>query len=199
MNQAYFVVKVIYRPKQTILSNFLFAGYGYASKAPAIFSPGVGDYLCAHHALLANAAVYHMYKEKYFARQRGQVGICLTSGFNYPDQDVDPSLAEKAMEFDIGRFGNPIFSREGGYPKVLVDQINTRSAAEGRKRSRLPTMTKEEKKKIRGTSDFLALNYYTSRLTKSRQESEIPVSWWDDSELDGPSKFKFKIRNLFNQ
>lgn len=171
-------------------SVFCGEGYGYGTKAPAIFSGGVGDYLCAHHVLLANAAVYHMYKEKYFSQQNGQVGICLNSGFNYPDEGVDPSFAEKAMEFELGKFSNAIFSETGGYPQVMIDQIGNKSEAEGRKKSRLPTFSEEEKRFVKGSADFLALNYYSSRLTRPR----VPVpnekiTWWSDTNLDNPGEF----------
>jgi beta-glucosidase/6-phospho-beta-glucosidase/beta-galactosidase len=163
------------------------SGYGYTTKAPAISSPGVGDYLCMHHVLLANAAVYHLYKEKYFDKQKGQVGICLNSGFSYPAEGVDPSLADKAVEFELGKFSNAIFSKEGGYPQVMIDEIGRKSAAEGRPWSRLPTFTEEQRKYVRGSADFLALNYYSSRLTKPRpQFPELPISWFADTDLDSP-------------
>jgi beta-glucosidase/6-phospho-beta-glucosidase/beta-galactosidase len=153
--------------------------------APAIDSRGVGDYLCMHHVLLANAAVYQLYKEKYFAKQQGQVGICLNSAFRYPDEGVDPNVSDKAMEFELGKFANAIFSKEGGYPKVMVDEIGRKSAAEGRPWSRLPTFTEEQRKFVQGSADFLALNYYTSDLAKPRME--VPgeqISWWADKNID---------------
>lgn len=162
-------------------------GYGYGTKAPAILSPGVGDYLCGHHVLLANAAAYRLYKSKYFATQGGQVGICLNAGFAYPDVGVDQSYSDKSIEFDLGRFSNAIFSKEGGYPQIMIDQIGNKSMTEGRPWSRLPTMTNEVKQHILGTADFLALNYYTSRLVKPREEDpNLPISWWADTNLDGP-------------
>lgn len=164
-------------------------GYGYGSKAPAILSPGVGDYLCAHHVLIANAEVYRMYKEKYFAEQQGEVGICLNSGFNYPfNSSVDAATTEKAQLFELGKFSHPIFSKEGGYPQIMVDEINRKSRdVEGRPWSRLPIMTDDTRKFILGTADFLALNYYTSRLTLLRQEDpNMKPSWWADTNLDNP-------------
>ena len=53
--------------------------------------------------------------------------------------------------------------------------------------SRLPTFTDEQKKFVRGSADFLALNYYSSRLAKPRVEDpNTPISWWADTNLDGP-------------
>ena len=142
--------------------------------------------MCAHHSLLANAAAYHLYKEKYFDVQRGQVGICLHSTFNYPrDETVDQSVAERATEFDLGLFADPIFSSNGGYPQVMIDMIGKKSKAEGRHRSRLPVMTPAVRDYIKGSADFLALNYYTSSLVTNKEEDPSdPISWASDSNTN---------------
>lgn len=165
-------------------------------------SSGVGDYLCAHHVLLANAEAYRLYKAKYFAQQRGEVGICLNTGFNYPkDETVDPIYAEIAQEFDLGKFTNPIFSKDGGYPQIMIDQIGNKSKAEGRPWSRLPAMSQETKQFILGTADFLALNYYSSGLVQPREENpDLEPSWWADTNIDGsvdPSWKRAKSSWLF--
>ena len=159
-------------------------GNGAPSKAPGISSPGVGDYLCLHHSLLAHAATFHLYKEKYFDQQHGQIGLCTNVDFAYPlNSSVDRSYIEKEIEFDLGKYGNPLFSKEGGYPQIMIDQIGRKSIEEGRLRSRLPAMTDEEKNYIRGTADFLAINYYTSRLVQPRGDSFIPPGWRADTDL----------------
>lgn len=169
-------------------SVFCAGGYGYAYHAPAIQSPGVGDYLCAHHVLIANAVAYRLYKEKYFAQQRGEVGICLNIGFQYPKDDtVDEIYTERAQEFNTGIFANPIFSQDGGYPQVMVDMIGNKSRNEGRPWSRLPVMSNEVKQLIVGTADFLAVNYYSSNLVAPRAEDpSMEPSWWADMDLDTP-------------
>lgn len=170
-------------------SVFCGEGYGYGSKAPAIESPGVGDYLCAYHVLLANAAAYRLYKDKYFNTQGGKVGICLNSGFNYKlDDSVDDSVPERAQEFDLGKFANPIFSKTGGFPTIMVNNIAAKSIAEGRPWSRLPVMSEEHKQYILGTADFLALNYYSSGMVSNRDddpENPFSPSWWADVNIWG--------------
>lgn len=138
--------------------------------------------------LLANAAAYHLYKEKYFTKQQGQVGICLNSGFSYPAEGVDPSYAEKNIEFELGKFSNPIFSKEGDYPQIVIDQIGNKSEAEGRPWSRLPKFSEEQKKYVQGTADFFALNYYSSRLIVPRADDDNldDISWYRDTNLDSP-------------
>lgn len=172
-------------------------GYGYTTKAPAIASPGVGDYLCQHHSILASATAYRLYHEKYAATQKGRVGICLNSGFSYPyNSTMDPSVVEKAMLFDLGRFAHPVFLN-GEYPEVMVQQIGDKSKAEGRPWSRLPEFTPAQKELVRGSADFLALNYYTSRLTWPRivldPANDIDISWSADTNLDTGVKDEWKV------
>ena len=63
----------------------------------------------------------------------------------------------------MGWFANPIFG-QGNYPSVMVQQIANNSLYEGRSRSRLPEFSENWIAKIRGSADFLGLNYYTSRM-----------------------------------
>lgn len=46
----------------------------------------------------------------------------------------------------------------------MIQQIANNSLYEGRSRSRLPTFSENWVAKIRGSADFLGLNYYTSRV-----------------------------------
>lgn len=46
----------------------------------------------------------------------------------------------------------------------MIADIANNSLHEGRSESRLPTFSQEWIDKIRGSSDFLGLNYYTSRF-----------------------------------
>lgn len=167
-------------------SVFCGEGYGYTTKAPGINSRGVGDYLCQHNVLLSHAEAYHSYKERFFQQQQGKVGICLNSGFHYPVLESDKVYAEEALQFELGRFAHPIFSAEGDYPQVMIDRIKGKSEAEGRPWSRLPSFTAEQKTRLKGSADFIALNYYTSRLAQRRTWDTDEISWWADSDLDGP-------------
>lgn len=82
--------------------NFCIDGYGTGINAPGINASGVGEYLCAHYMLQAHAAAYHLYKEKYFEAQQGQVGISLNSRFHYPeDESVANDLAERVQEYRV--------------------------------------------------------------------------------------------------
>lgn len=84
-------------------------GYATGNFAPGIKASGVGEYLCTHHVLQSHAASYHLYKEKYFEQQQGQIGICLNTKFVYPkDQTVDKELINKILQFGVKNFSMKI-------------------------------------------------------------------------------------------
>lgn len=140
-------------------------GYGRMIHAPYVNASGVGPYLCNYHVLLANAKVYRMYHDHYNIDKIGKIGIVLQSHFYYPKDPQKPEDVEAAdtmIQFWLGQYSHPIFSKTGGYPKVMVDAIRKNSLAEGLSDSRLPVIDEHQKNLIRGTSDFFFLNYYSS-------------------------------------
>ncbi|KAJ9583081.1 hypothetical protein L9F63_022570, partial [Diploptera punctata] len=145
-------------------------GYNVSSKtAPGIDSPQVGAYLAAYTLLLAHARAFHLYKHEFFSRQQGRVGIVFDGEWFEPADKAsraDQDAAEFAMQYQFGMFANPIFSYEGDYPQVVKDTIEKLSLAQGYPRSRVRTLSGEEVAMIRGSSDFMGINYYTSRLVK---------------------------------
>lgn len=56
----------INEPKQICLG-----GYGFGGYAPGIVSPGVGEYLCAKHVLLAHAKAWRLYDTEYRKNYHG--------------------------------------------------------------------------------------------------------------------------------
>jgi beta-glucosidase/6-phospho-beta-glucosidase/beta-galactosidase len=126
---------------------------------------------------LAHAAAYEVYKKHFKNDQRGIVGITLDSQFFFAKNPVEGSdVVDRAMEFSLGWFAHPIFSKSGGYPQVMIDEIDERSAKEGRPFSRLPEMTREVKEFIRGSADFLGFNYYSSRYVEFNSSEYDPTS-----------------------
>lgn len=66
----------------------------------------------------------------------------------------------------------------------MIDSIGNKSLSEGRPRSRLPKMTESMRKSLINSADFLALNYYTSRLVAPRTVEAVQPSFEDDSGAD---------------
>ncbi|XP_018320797.1 cytosolic beta-glucosidase-like [Agrilus planipennis] len=77
------------------------------------------------------------------------------------------------MQFSVGLYANPIFSFDGDYPKIVKTAVASRSALEGFPYSRLPELTDEEKKYIKGSSDFLGINYYSTSMVSSKKNDPI--------------------------
>lgn len=76
------------------------------------------------------------------------------------------------MQFNLGWVAHPIFSEEGGYPSIMINEILKNSLKENRTKSRLPIMSAHKKKLIKGSADFLGLNYYTSRYVENAEETD---------------------------
>lgn len=138
-----------------------------------------GEYYCGHHVLLAHAAVYHLYQDKY-KHYGGRIGITLNSRYFYPKDGVNESLTERGMQYMLGWFAHPIFTSSGGYPPIMVNEIREHCDEEGLPYSRLPFMSPEQKTFIRGSADFLSFNYYTSNLVEHDAAwASLNTSFWD--------------------
>lgn len=158
--------------------------YGSGIWAPAIKSSGIGDYMCINNLLKAHATAYHLFQNKYFKVHGGEVGIVMDSPYFFPSVNVSTLDHERAMQYRLGFIANPIFGKDGGFPQVMIDEINNRSLSEGRPFSRLPEMDKETQNLIHGSSDFFGLNYYTSsmiKIDKNPKNLRIQPSWFVDS------------------
>lgn len=159
-------------------------GYGSATHAPLINSPGLGEYWCGHHVLQSHAKAYELYQTKYKQQQNGQVGICLYSAYFYPASNTNQTVADQALHHMLGWFANPIFSSSGNYPQIMIDNIKRNSDNEGRAISRLPEFTEAEVASLKGSSDFLALNYYTSRYVRPIETFRTEHNWESDAGIE---------------
>lgn len=149
-------------------------GYGTAAVAPLISVPGIAEYICTHNVLEAHAAAYNLYRRQFRSKFSGKVGITLDSRFFYEKgSNRTNEVTERAMQFMLGWYGHPIFSEDGGYPQVMIDEVG----------DRLPTMTTKAKHFIRGTADFLGLNYYSSRYAELIDVEHVKKSWEIDSRI----------------
>ncbi|KAJ0973073.1 hypothetical protein J5N97_021032 [Dioscorea zingiberensis] len=145
-------------------------GYGLGKHAPgrcsSILGCQVGDsivepYIVTHNLLLAHGAAARLYKDKYQAKQGGQVGITLVCMWYKPYDESKPHMeaATRALDFLLSWYMEPLV--HGFYPfnmKALV-------------RERLPTFSKEEAEMIKGSYDFIGINYYTARYARGVQFS----------------------------
>ncbi|KFB38783.1 hypothetical protein ZHAS_00006283 [Anopheles sinensis] len=167
--------------------DFCVEGYGTGRSGPLVYATGVGEYLCAHHVLLSHAAAFHHYNAHYRHVQDGVIGLTLSGRFYYPaTNDTPPAVVERALEFQIGWFSDPLFGADGNYPATMIADIGENSLREGRYTSRLPTFTDEQRAFVRGSCDFFAYNYYSSRLAtlaSGDYDPTVPPSWARDARI----------------
>ncbi|XP_052193359.1 beta-glucosidase 12-like [Diospyros lotus] len=142
---------------------FIFLGYVLGNMPPARCSawmnngcPG-GDsatepYTAGHNVLLAHAKAVRLYQKKYQAAQKGEIGIALNVPWMYPDTNTiqDKRAAMRALDFMYGWFIHPVVY--GDYPRTMRTLV----------RDRLPKFTAAETLLVKGSYNFIGLNYYTS-------------------------------------
>ncbi|KAG8064804.1 hypothetical protein GUJ93_ZPchr0004g39267 [Zizania palustris] len=140
---------------------FCAGGYASGTFAPGRCSPweqgncSVGDsgrepYTACHHQLLAHAATVRLYKAKYQALQKGEIGITLVTQWYVPYSESHDDAAKRGLDFMLGWFMDPLI--RGDYPLIMRGLVG----------NRLPQFTKEQSKLVKGSFDFIGLNYYTT-------------------------------------
>ncbi|KAI4340552.1 hypothetical protein MLD38_025377 [Melastoma candidum] len=143
--------------------SYSMGGYGLGLLAPGRCSSWLplnctgGDsstepYLVAHNQLLAHAAAARLYKRKYQALQRGKIGITLVCHWMVPYSDAKHNInaASRALDFMLGWFMDPI--TDGDYPRSMRSLVG----------DRLPRFSREQSVTLKGSFDFVGINYYTA-------------------------------------
>nr|ACO95143.1 beta-thioglucoside glucohydrolase [Carica papaya] len=138
-----------------------FNAYGKGEQAPGRCSAwmnnnctggdsGTEPYIVAYHELLAHAEVVQLYRREYKKTQKGNIGITLIANWYYPLRNTvaDTNAAQRAQDFKLGWFLDPIIF--GDYPSSMKKLVG----------KRLPQFAPWESKLLKGSIDFLGLNYY---------------------------------------
>ncbi|KAJ9177253.1 hypothetical protein P3X46_012490 [Hevea brasiliensis] len=144
-------------------TGFSVAGYALGILAPGrcLASQNInctgGDsatepYLVSHYQLLAHAAAVNLYKRKYQEIQKGIIGITLVTPWMVPYSNARHNInaAQRALDFSLGWFMDPLTN--GDYPHVMKSYVG----------NRLPKFSKEQAQMVKGSYDFIGLNYYTA-------------------------------------
>ncbi|XP_021775387.1 cyanidin 3-O-glucoside 5-O-glucosyltransferase (acyl-glucose)-like [Chenopodium quinoa] len=182
---------------------FVFGGYDAGNTPPSRCSSPFGfinctkgnsttePYIAAHHILLAHAYAVKLYKENYKAKQRGLVGINLLSYHFAPLTDTreDILACQRAYDFLIGWFMHPL--TYGDYPEIMKKNVG----------NRIPVFTKKESKLLKGSFDFIGVNYYyiqkvkdnSMSLTKTPRDlfADMAVKWIFPNSSASPKEFTF--------
>ncbi|KAJ4836190.1 hypothetical protein Tsubulata_013725 [Turnera subulata] len=110
-------------------------------------------YIVAHNLLLSHATAVQLYRQKYNATQKGKIGFTLDSYWFEPySSDIrDIDATKRSIDFHFGWFMDP--ATFGDYPRTMRDNV----------KERLPNFTIEESKMVKGSLDFVGVNYYSAR------------------------------------
>ncbi|CAH2061087.1 unnamed protein product [Thlaspi arvense] len=142
-------------------------GYAIGTDAPGRCSPAIDErcyggnsstepYIVAHNQLLAHAAAVDVYRTKY-KFQGGKIGPVMITRWFLPYDETDKACldaTERIKEFFLGWFMEPL--TKGRYPDVMRQIVG----------SRLPNFTEAEAKLVKGSYDFLGLNYYVTQYAQ---------------------------------
>ncbi|KAK4391964.1 Oleuropein beta-glucosidase [Sesamum angolense] len=114
--------------------------------------PGTEPYIVAHNLILAHAAAVDLYRKQFQVSQGGKIGVTNVSKWfeALNDHQDDNDAANRAVDFMLGWFVAPIVT--GDYPPIMRQLVA----------DRLPKFSPEEEKLIKGSYDFLGINYYTT-------------------------------------
>ncbi|CAL1401466.1 unnamed protein product [Linum trigynum] len=121
-------------------------------------------YIVAHNQLLAHAAAVQLYRRKYQATQKGIIGISMNADWiiPYSSSKGDIQAAKRAIDFTFGWFMDPIY--KGDYPENMKRYVG----------DRLPRFSEQESTMLKGSYDFLGINYYTTQYTLDRIDYSDP-------------------------
>ncbi|KAG8650178.1 beta-glucosidase 24 [Manihot esculenta] len=113
-------------------------------------------YIVAHNLLLSHSAAVHIYRKNYQKTQNGKIGITLFTFWFEPlsNRAADIKASKTAMDFMFGLWMDPL--TYGRYPRTVQDLVG----------DKLLSFTEEETQLLRGSYDFIGLQYYTSYYAK---------------------------------
>ncbi|XVE59821.1 hypothetical protein DITRI_Ditri05aG0077700 [Diplodiscus trichospermus] len=151
---------------------FVLGGYDLGFLPPKHCSPSLPSncskgnsstepYMATHHILLAHAALAKLYKKKYQDKQHGLIGLNLFSYWFVPltNSTEDITAAQRANDFYIGWFMHPLVF--GDYPSSIKEIAG----------SRMPAFSNFESKQVKGSFDFIGLNFYQAMYVKDHPSS----------------------------
>ncbi|KAI3468067.1 hypothetical protein Pfo_024730 [Paulownia fortunei] len=134
-------------------------------------------YTVARNLLLAHAAAVQAYRKRFQEHQKGKIGITLVSHWFEPFDDIekDKKAAKRARDFMLGWFLEPVLC--GRYPQNMTDFVPCEN---------LEPFSKEESDLLKGSIDFLGLNYYTAWYATDDPEPDAEEGYYKDQKVKFP-------------
>ncbi|KAJ8485107.1 hypothetical protein OPV22_017592 [Ensete ventricosum] len=101
------------------------------------------------------------------ASQRGEIGITLISHWfvPYENSKSDADAVARALDFMFRWFMDPL--SQGDYPFMIRAPVG----------DRLPEFTAKQSEMVKGSFDFIGLNYYTTYYANSSSPTTAASSW----------------------
>ncbi|CAA6657407.1 unnamed protein product [Spirodela intermedia] len=140
------------------------------------------SYIVAHNVLLSHAAVADIYRTKYKATQNGSLGIAFDVMWYVPSSNApeDIEATQRAQDFQLGWFMDPLFF--GEYPSSMRTRVG----------NRLPKFSPQEAVSVKGSLDFVGINYYTTYYAMNDKRKIVSVLLNDAMADSGAIKIPFK-------
>lgn len=132
-------------------------------------------YVVGYHLLLSHAAAVKEYRKYYQRHQKGKIGIVLSSIWAVPfsESEADREAAKRKLDFTLGWFLNPI--TYGDYPENMWTYV----------KDRLPRFTRKQSQMLKGSYDFLGINYYSGRYAANKKIVDPwYLSYGNDSHVE---------------
>ncbi|GFS21925.1 lactase-phlorizin hydrolase [Elysia marginata] len=146
------------------------------------YAEASNQYTAAHQLILAHAKVYRTHMNNFLGKKIGQVGIGVRQDWPEPGNSLSPRdvrASERELAFSAGWFLHPILNN-GDYPDIMKERIAANSRGRA---SRLPAFTDSEKQMIKGSADFVGLNYFKSTLvTDAKPSSDSALQNFDNDK-----------------
>ncbi|GLJ45454.1 hypothetical protein SUGI_0957190 [Cryptomeria japonica] len=139
--------------------SYPFGYFGNCSAGDSTVEP----YIVGHHVLLSHAEVVELYRKKFQTNQKGFIGLTVIITWFVPLTSTTEDIAATQRTFDF-QHGWKI----GDYPSSMKKILG----------SRLPTFTKQQSKKLRGSFDSIGVNHYGTSYV-----FDLP-SYWVSAERD---------------
>lgn len=167
---------------------FAILGYEFGRFPPGWTHLGSGAYRAVSVMLKAHAMAYRTYDTKYRKSQGGLVSIALNSFWDEPktDSDADKAAAERFQQFELGSVAKPIFV-DGDIPDVMKEYVDRKSRQLGLLCSRISSFNEDERQLLKGTADYFALNYYSTRIVNHKDydpQSLLVPSIFSDYDVE---------------
>ncbi|XP_058737389.1 beta-glucosidase 30-like isoform X2 [Vicia villosa] len=147
-------------------------------------------YTLVHNFLRVHAITSKLYTTKFQAIQRGEIGLVISSGryVPYSSNPEDVVVAQRLMDFYWGWILDLVF--HGDYPRIMKELVGIR----------LPKFTKKEKHMLKGSTNFIGINYYTSHFVRHESNrTKIMADNYDALAVSEDSNAEGKILGFKDQ